>query len=123
MCVCHTEKAVLTKQFVSTTCFRGGILCTLSAAPGRRQSRFYITRRWRQETLQGKFPLDVLTLRVRWWETKEDLSTVKIRAEATGEGGGTRTIFDLVEEEEAIESRDKTIEWLEKTTFVVHSRR
>lgn len=84
----------------------------------------FIARRRRQETLQGiflKFPLDVLTLRVGRWETKDDLSTVKTGAETTGErgsGGGGAAIFDRVREENANESRSETIEWLEKTTVL-----
>lgn len=83
-------------------------------------SRGFIARRRRQETLQGiflKFPLDVLTLRVGRWETKDDLSTVKTGAETTGGAGGA-AIFDRVREENANESRSETIEWLEKTSVL-----
>lgn len=51
----------------------------------------------------------MLTLRVGWWETKEDLSTAKTGAEATGEQGEKGTIFDHVYEEEANESGNRTI--------------
>lgn len=100
-CVCHTEEVVLTKQFVSATCFwegkgrAGGGFSAICLRLLEADSRgFHSTVETGNPA--GQVPSWCTHAASGMVGNKRDLSTVKTAAEATGEREGRRTIFDRV---------------------------
>lgn len=119
VCVCHTEKVALTKQFVSAAGFLGWD--SAQSVRGSRTPTVEVLSHWTVEAGNpaGHFlnvPSWCAHVASRLVGNKGGL--VNSQNRSGGEQGGSRaTIFDHVCEGEANETRSKASQWLWTSTF------